>query len=78
MGVDMSLIQLANSLSAEYNVLRAWMIPSLLEVFKNNKHHDYPQVIFGIGTVFKKDTGADTNISENDRLAVAVSSGSQQ
>jgi len=74
MNTDMPLIELANSLSAEYNVLRAWVTPSILEVFANNKHHDFPQRIFGIGTIFKKNTKFETNIEENERLCVAVCS----
>ena len=46
----------------------------MLEIFKNNKHHDYPQKIFGIGTVFKKNPKFETNIEENDRLCVAICS----
>jgi len=72
MNADIKLIELANSLSSEYNVLRAWVIPSLLEVLKNNKHHDYPQNIFTIGTIFKKNEKTDTNTEENDRLAVVL------
>jgi len=74
MNTNMDLIELSNSLSAEYDVLRAWVAPSMLDIFKNNKHHDYPQKIFGTGTVFKKNNKTDTNIEENERLAVALSS----
>ncbi len=74
MEVEMPLIELANSLSSEYDVLRAWVTPSMLEIFRNNKHHDYPQKIFGIGTVFRKNTKFETNIEENDRLCVALCS----
>jgi len=49
-----SKIPLANSISSEYNVLRAWVLPSLMEILSNNKHHEYPQKIFTIGTIFKK------------------------
>jgi len=74
MNTEMPLIELANSVSAEHNVLRAWIIPSMLDVFKGNKHHDYPQKIFGAGTVFKKNPKTDTGISENERLVVAIAS----
>lgn len=74
MNIKLPLIELTNSLSAEYDVLRAWVLPSMVEVFKNNKHHDYPQKIFGIGTIFKKNTKFETNIEENERLSVAISS----
>ena len=72
MNADVKIIELANSLSSEYNILRAWVIPSLLEILKNNKHHDYPQNIFTIGTVFKKNEETETKTEENDRLAVAL------
>jgi len=74
MDTDIPVIELANSLSAEYDALRAWIIPSTLEVIQNNKHHDHPQKIFASGTVFKKNTKKETNIEENERLAVALCS----
>ncbi|MBN2457809.1 phenylalanine--tRNA ligase subunit beta [Candidatus Woesearchaeota archaeon] len=70
-------IKLANALSKEYNALRAWVTPSLLECFSHNKHHDYPQKIFTIGDIFKrsKSTGDDhTGIDEHVRLGVAITS----
>jgi len=69
---NLSLIELANSISNEYNVLRSWTIPSLLEILKNNKHHEYPQRIFTIGTIFKLNNKKDTNIEENERLAITI------
>ena len=52
MNTNVSLVELENALSSEYNVLRAWMIPSLLEVLSKNKHYELPQKIFEVGTVF--------------------------
>ena len=72
MNSDVNVIELANSISAEYNVLKEWMIPSLLEIFKSNKHNDYPQRIFTTGTIFKKNEKTETGIEENERLAVAL------
>ena len=69
---NLSLIELANSISSEYNVLRSWNIPSLLEILKNNKHHEYPQKIFTIGTIFKQNNKEETNIEENERLAITI------
>jgi phenylalanyl-tRNA synthetase beta chain len=74
MNFEMSLIELANSISSDYGVLRAWMIPSLIELLHNNKHHEYPQKLFGTGRIFKKDNKTDTNIQENERLAAAIAS----
>lgn len=72
MNTDISLIELANAKSSDYDVLRAWLIPSLMEVLKNNKHYDYPQKIFGIGTIFKRNEKFETGIEENDRLAILI------
>jgi len=73
MNCKIDLIPLANSLSIEYNVLRSWVTPSLMEVLHNNKHHNYPQEIFGFGTVFKKDSSQETGILENERVCVMLS-----
>ena len=67
---ELKLIELANSISKEYNVLRAWIIPSLLEILKNNKHHEYPQRIFDIGSIFKKDPSEEAKTAEAERLGV--------
>lgn len=74
MNVEIPLIELANSISSDYDVLRAWILPSLIEVLSNNKHHEYPQKIFTAGTVFKKNEEEETNIEESQRLAVAIAS----
>ncbi|MFH1211230.1 MAG: phenylalanine--tRNA ligase subunit beta [archaeon] len=68
--VDVDPVELANSLSSEFNVLRSWMIPSMLRILNSNKHNEYPQKIFEIGTVFVKDDKSETNVSEFLRLAV--------
>ena len=52
MGINMGLVEIENALNEEYNVLRKWMIPSLLDVLKSNKHYEVPQKIFEAGTVF--------------------------
>jgi phenylalanyl-tRNA synthetase beta chain len=67
------VIQLINKTNKEYSVLRASMVPSLLNVLRANKHRDYPQKIFCVGTVFGKDPKADTGISETSSLGIAIS-----
>jgi len=74
MNAKIPLIELANSISSDYDRLRAWVIPSLMEILSNNRHHEYPQKIFTIGRVFKKNPNSDTNIEENERIAVAMAS----
>ena len=74
MSIEANLIELANSISSDYNVLRVWILPSLLEILNKNKHYEYPQKIFTIGTFFKENNKFETNIEENERLAVAIAS----
>lgn len=74
---DMKLIKLKNPTTETYDVLRAWVIPSLLSVLKHNKHHEYPQNIFGIGNVFKlseKTEKTETGVIDQERLGIALCS----
>ncbi|HLD15185.1 MAG TPA: phenylalanine--tRNA ligase subunit beta [Candidatus Nanoarchaeia archaeon] len=64
-------IELKNSKSAEFNVLRSWMIPSLLDVLSRNKHHEYPQNIFEASTVFYEGN-TETKIEEKCWLSVVL------
>jgi len=74
MEIQTNTIELLNSISSDYDVLRSWIIPSLMEILGNNKHHEYPQRIFTIGTIFKKNNKTETGIEENQRLAIAIAS----
>jgi len=71
MNVNNEVIMLTNSLSQEYNCLRSWVIPSLLETLSKNKHNEYPQNIFEIGNIFKKGE-SETNVIEQERVAIAL------
>lgn len=64
MSFDGKFIALKNALSQEYNILRSWLIPGLIEVISNNKHNECPQKIFEIGIIFGKE--------EKTRLAVLI------
>ena len=72
MNMAANAIELENPLNAEYNVLRNWMIPSLMCVLGNNKHYEYPQNLFEIGTVFEHDNNAESNVSEFKRMGVVL------
>ncbi len=65
-------VMLANSISEEFNCLRSAMVPSLLDTLAHNKHNDYPQHIFDIGTVFTKDAKEETGVKEEQHLSVAL------
>ncbi len=71
MNVNNEVIMLTNSLSQDYNCLRSWIIPSLLETLSKNKHHEYPQNTFEIGNIFKKGE-SETGAIEQERMAIAL------
>ncbi len=65
MNCNIKFVKLKNSTSKEYDSLRAWLIPSLMQVLKNNRHREYPQNVFEIGRVF-------VNNEEITRVAVLL------
>ncbi len=62
-------IEIINPKSEEYNALRNQLIPSLLEVIKNNKHNEYPQKIGEIAVVFPTEKGKH---HEETHMAIAM------
>jgi phenylalanyl-tRNA synthetase beta chain len=74
MGTDMQLVELESAVNIEYNVLRAWMLPSLLKVLKDNKSNEYPQNIFESGYCFAHDASSETGVTEFCRLVVVLCS----
>ncbi len=66
MNTNIQNVMLSNSISEEYNSLRSWMIPNLMDVLEKNRSNEYPQNIFEIGTIFKK------NLDEKERLAIVL------
>ena len=72
MGVELSCIEIENAVNADYDVLRSWVLPSLMQIFSENKHYEYPQNIFTIGTAFKENSKLETGVEEFARLAVAL------
>lgn len=47
-------VELANPVSEEHNIVRNTLIPNLLELISNNKHHPLPQKIFEVGDIVEK------------------------
>lgn len=72
-----SPVILKNSLTQEFSVLRMSLISSLLKTLSKNKHNEYPQRIFEIGTVFipkndKNKSSYKEKIVEEDRLSCLI------
>jgi phenylalanyl-tRNA synthetase beta chain len=72
MNSNLDVIKLKNPSTAEYNSLRSWLLPSLMDVLSKNTHFEYPQDLYTIGTCFKKDPSLDTGVLEITRLAVVL------
>ena len=62
MNTSIPYVSLKNSINQDYNILRSWLIPGLMEIIGSNKHNEYPQDLFEIGTVFDKE-GEEINLS---------------
>ena len=68
---DVDSVELMNSASEDYNILRSWMLPCLVKIFGENTRYDYPQKIFEIGKVFIKNPKTETGVEESVRIACA-------
>ncbi len=70
MNCKIDVVELANALTVDYNALRAWLLPSMLEVLKINKMKDYPQKFFSMGTVFGHHAKIPTLVEEPVILSI--------
>jgi phenylalanyl-tRNA synthetase beta chain len=75
MECQMDLIELENALTEDYNVLRAWLTPLLLQSLAENKTREFPQRVFDFGAIFKSDreNATETGVLEQVRLAALTS-----
>ena len=71
MNNKISCIELTNPVNQDYNVMRPWVLPSLIKILSENKHNEYPQNLFEMGDIFKK-TENGTQIKEAIRLAIVL------
>ena len=65
------LIPLLNAVNQEYNVLPAWAVPALMDIFHRNRQHEYPQHLFTFLTTFAKGQ-SETGITEVQKLVVGI------
>jgi len=66
-------ISLKNPVSAEYTILRTWLLPSLMKTLAGNVKSLYPQKIFEVGDVVHPDESRPEKASRRLRLAAASS-----
>jgi phenylalanyl-tRNA synthetase beta chain len=72
MDCDIPLIELENPSTQEYAVCRGWVVPSLMEVLMGNKHHEYPQKLFDVGSIFQKGGKEESGVAEFVRLGLVL------
>lgn len=59
----------------DYKILRPNLLCSVLKILSENINAEYPQRVFEIGTVFKKNDKFETGIEENTNIVVAITPG---
>ena len=69
-----NVLTLKNSVSKEFDTMRSSPIVSVLSAFTRNKHHEYPQRVFEIGTGFVKTAKGH----EEKRYAVIALAGEKE
>ncbi len=71
MNVGHDCVPLRNA-PADYDHLRNSLLSGLLKTLAQNQHHDYPHLLFEIGTVFIPDTKAEDGVCEKTMLGIAI------
>lgn len=66
------IVEIADSKSAEHNILRKDLLTNLMEILSKNTHNEYPQNLFEIGVVFNIDNTKETGVNEKTNLAVVL------
>jgi phenylalanyl-tRNA synthetase beta chain len=64
MGLKISdRVQIENPIGEEYSCLRVSLIPSLLKILNENRHHPLPQQIFELGIIVNKNYKNQNNLA---------------
>ncbi len=69
---EKEISEIANPISANWSVLRSWLLPSLLEFLASNLHVEYPHRIFEVGDAVEIDEMQETRTRTIRRLACTI------
>ena len=69
---ERNVIETVNSKTEEYNIVRSWLLPSLMEVLWRNRNREYPQNLFEIGDVIEIDKKSDTGARTRRGLGIVL------
>ncbi|MEK6921438.1 MAG: phenylalanine--tRNA ligase subunit beta [Nanoarchaeota archaeon] len=72
MQVPSAVLEILDPVSIDYNSLRSWILPCLLQTLRQNKQYEFPQKFFEVGVIFKKDVTKYALADEAVRLGVVV------
>ena len=67
-----SAAEISNPVSANFSVLRTWLLPGMLGFLADNLHREYPQCIFEVGDCVVPDNRAETRAVNARKLACAI------
>jgi phenylalanyl-tRNA synthetase beta chain len=69
---EQNIVEIDNAVSANWNVFRNCLLPSLMDFYSNNQHVRYPQNIFEIGDVVLIDEKQETKARDVRKLSAAI------
>lgn len=69
---DGEAVEIRNPVSEEYEILRTWLLPGLMDVLRGNKHHELPQKVFEVDDVVLLDEDFETGARNVRRASAAV------
>ncbi|MBS3815661.1 MAG: phenylalanine--tRNA ligase subunit beta [Hadesarchaea archaeon] len=72
MRIENGAATISNPISEEYSILRTWLLPGLMSVLQENKHHELPQKIFEVGDVVSLTEETETKSKNIRRAAGAI------
>ncbi|MCR4335694.1 MAG: phenylalanine--tRNA ligase subunit beta [archaeon] len=67
------LVEISNPVSSNWEVMRKKLMPELLDFLSKNKHAEYPQRIFEIGTVLSIDAKKEEGVDQSYNLGIVIS-----
>jgi phenylalanyl-tRNA synthetase beta chain len=68
--------EIENPVSSNWSVFRNWLLPSMMDFLSKNKHVDYPQAVFEIGTCVILDEKQETRARDINKVAIALTDSS--
>jgi phenylalanyl-tRNA synthetase beta chain len=69
------ICEIANPVSATWNTIRSWLLPSIMDFLRSNLHVEFPQKIFEVGDIVTIAGDEETGTKTKKKLACALSDG---